>query len=245
MNKKKLDSVVSYSGGKRAIVLLSGGLDSAAALYLARAKGFRCTCLIFDYGQRHRKEIASAKKIAARAGCAAEVIKIKLPRQGSSLLERKIRIRKGVSISGVQGSKKIPNTYVPARNLIFLSFAISYAEATGAGTIFIGAHAQDYSGYPDCRPEFYRSLRKLISVGTKSGVEKQGIEIKVPLLNKDKAGIIRLAIRLGVPLELTWSCYRGLRHPCGNCDSCYYRGKGFREAGVRDPLLESENERED
>jgi len=126
---------------------------------------------------------------------------------------------------------------VPGRNIIFLSFALSYAETIGAKAIYIGAHAQDYSGYPDCRPEFYRAFRKVISCGTKAGVEKKEIEVRVPLINKNKAQIIRLGVRLGVPFEFTWSCYRGRRVPCGECDSCYFRAKGFKEAGIIDPLL--------
>jgi 7-cyano-7-deazaguanine synthase len=131
----------------------------------------------------------------------------------------------------------IPSTYVPARNIIFLSFALSYAEAIKAGAIFIGAHSQDYSGYPDCRPEFYRAFSKVIATGTKSGVEKRKIQIKTPLIRKTKAQIIRLGKSLGVPFALTWSCYRGGKRPCGICDSCYFRAKGFREAGLIDPLL--------
>jgi 7-cyano-7-deazaguanine synthase len=126
---------------------------------------------------------------------------------------------------------------VPARNIIFLSFALSYAETIGAQAIFIGAHSQDYSNYPDCRPEFYRAFSRVICLGTKTGVEKKRIQVKTPLINKTKARIIRLARSLGVPLALTWSCYRGERAPCGRCDSCYFRAKGFKALGLKDPCL--------
>jgi len=216
-------------GVKKAIVLLSGGLDSATVLYFAKARGFDCSCLIFNYGQRHKKEIESAKKIAQAAGCPYEILKIALPWKGSSLLDSNINVPK-------KRTSKIPSTYVPGRNIIFLSFALSFAESIGAKAIFIGAHAQDYSGYPDCRPEFYKAFSKIIAVGTKAGVEKRGIKIEAPLLNKNKAQIIKLGDKLGVPFELTWSCYRGGNVACGKCDSCYYRAKGFKESGLRDTL---------
>src|SRR3989338_10040988 len=221
---------------KKAIVLLSGGLDSATTLYFARLQGYKCFCLSFDYGQRHKKEIESAKKIAQAAKSPLRVIKIRLPWKGSSLLDKSLIIPqfKDSRAQGLKGS--IPSTYVPARNIIFLSFALSFAEATGAQAIFIGAHAQDYSGYPDCRPEFYRAFKKVISTGTKSGVENKGIKIQTPLIGETKARIIRAAKKLGVPFALTWSCYQGGRVPCEECDSCYYRAKGFGEAGIRDPL---------
>ncbi|MFH1269732.1 MAG: 7-cyano-7-deazaguanine synthase QueC [Candidatus Omnitrophota bacterium] len=209
---------------KKAIVLLSGGLDSATTLYLARKQGYKCFCLVFDYGQRHKKEIESAKKIARLSGSLAKVIKIDLPWGGSSLLDKKLKIPRRPG-----SADKIPSTYVPGRNIIFLSFALSFAEATGAEAIFIGAHTQDYSGYPDCRPEFYRAFTKVILTGTKSGVRKKGPKILTPLINRSKTQIIREALRLGVPVDLTWSCYRGGRTPCGECDSCYYRAKAFRE----------------
>ncbi len=216
---------------KKAVVLLSGGLDSATTLYLAKKQGYKCLCLIFDYGQRHKKEIESAKKIARAALCPIQVIKINLPWRGSSLLDKKLGIPQRI-----KGKNTIPSTYVSGRNIIFLSFALSFAEVAQAEAIFIGAHIQDYSGYPDCRPEFYRAFKKVILTGTKSGVEKREIKIKTPLIRKTKAQIIRKARQLSVPLTLTWSCYRGGRVPCGECDSCYYRAKGFREAGIRDPL---------
>ena len=222
---------------KRAVVLLSGGLDSATTLYLARNQGYKCFCLIFDYGQRHVKEIESAKKIAKSAGCPYQILKIKLPWKGSALLDRKITIPKLTNLRTYELTKKIPSTYVPGRNIIFLSFALSFAEAIGAKTLFIGAHTQDYSGYPDCRIEFYRAFKKVISTGTKAGVEKRGIKIQTPLIHKTKAQIILKARQLGLPFALTWSCYRGGRVPCGECDSCYYRAKGFQEAGIRDPLV--------
>jgi len=223
---------------KRAIVLLSGGLDSATTLYFARSQGYRCSCLIFDYGQRHGKEIKSAKTIARSVNCKYQIIKISLPWKGSSLLDRKIKIPKlKNSTNSKQLKNNIPATYVPGRNIIFLSFALSYAEAIKAEAIFIGAHAQDYSGYPDCRPEFYRAFNRVSSCGTKAGVEKRRIEIKVPLINKSKAQIVRLGNRLGVPFDLTWSCYQGGKEPCGKCDSCYFRAKGFKEAGIQDLLF--------
>ena len=221
---------------KSAVVLLSGGLDSAVTLYQAKKSGYKCFCLIFDYGQRHRREIASAKKIARSACCQWRVVKIALPWGGSSLLDRKIGVPESAAAPVHKGTNKIPNTYVPARNIIFLSFALSMAEAVGAEAIFIGAHAQDYSGYPDCRPQFYRAFDKVISTGTKAGVERKGIKIITPLLRMKKSGIVKLGSCLGVPFAFTWSCYKGLKTPCGACDSCYYRAKGFKEAHIGDPL---------
>lgn len=221
--------------GPKAVVLLSGGLDSATTLFLAKKNGFRCYCLLFDYGQRHRREINAAKNIARKAHYQFEVLKIKLPWKGSSLLDNKSKIRQ-ITSQASQVTSKIPSTYVPGRNIIFLSFALSYAEAIEAEAIFIGAHAQDYSGYPDCRPEFFKAFSKVVSKGTKAGIENRRIAIKAPLINKNKAQIIRLASRLGVPFNLTWSCYRGGKTPCGKCDSCYFRAKGFAEAKIRDTL---------
>lgn len=216
---------------RKAVVLLSGGLDSATTLYLAKKKGFDCYPLIFDYGQRHKRELSSAKTIAQKAGVKAKVLKISLPWKGSSLLDKKKRL----PAAGQMPPQYIPSTYVPARNIIFLSFAVSYAEAIGAGVVFIGAHIQDYSGYPDCRPEFIRAFSEAIAKGTRAGVEHKQIRINTPLIDKSKAEIVLLARRLRVPLELTWSCYRGGKLPCGKCDSCYYRKAGFREAGISDP----------
>jgi len=222
---------------KKAIVLLSGGLDSATTLYLARKQGYKCFALSFDYGQRHKKEIESAKKIAQAAKSPLQLIKIRLPWKGSSILDKKLRIPERYNAITQKRNNGIPSTYVPARNIIFLSFALSFAEAIKAEAIFIGANAVDFSGYPDCRPEFYRAFKEVILTGTKAGVEKIGIKIQTPLIGKTKARIIRTASQLGVPFALTWSCYQGGRVPCEECDSCYYRAKGFLEAGIRDPLV--------
>jgi 7-cyano-7-deazaguanine synthase len=214
---------------KKAVILLSGGLDSTITLYYAKKKGYICHALIFDYGQRHRREIRSAVAVAKRAKVPYQIIKIKLPWKGSSLLDRKIRISGHRDIG-----KEIPSTYVPGRNTIFISFAISFAEAIGAEAIFIGANAIDFSGYPDCRPEYYEAFQRIINTGTKA----KTIKIITPLINMLKSQIIRLGLRLGAPLDLTWSCYMGGKRPCGVCDSCRIREKGFKEAKVWEPATE-------
>ena len=217
---------------KKAVVLLSGGLDSAVTLYYAKKSGYKCLCLSFDYGQRHLKELICARALAKVAGAEFRLIKFSMPWKGSALLDRKIRVTS--HRSPVTG---IPNTYVPARNIIFLSFALSCAEAMGAKKIFIGAHSQDYSGYPDCRPEFYKAFSQVVKTGTKAGVENNPIKIETPLLYKFKSDIIKMGVTLKVPFELTWSCYNGGTYPCGKCDSCCFRQKGFKEAGFPDPAI--------
>ena len=220
---------------KKAVVLLSGGLDSATALYIALRKGYRCSCLIVDYGQRHRREIRSARVVARAAGCPATVAKLRLPWGGSALTDRRIRVPAARSLRQI--GRGIPATYVPARNTIFLSLALGFAEATGAGALFIGANALDFSGYPDCRPGYYRLMQRVARAGTKAGVQGREIRIFTPLIRMTKAEIIRAGLRLGVPYGKTWSCYLGKGRPCGRCDSCLLRAKGFREAGTKDPVL--------
>ncbi|OIO76447.1 MAG: 7-cyano-7-deazaguanine synthase QueC [Elusimicrobia bacterium CG1_02_37_114] len=208
----------------KAVVLLSGGLDSTTTLYYAKKQKYDCYCLIFDYGQRHKKEIISAKKIAKLNSCHYYIIKFTLPWRGSSLIDGGLQIpfHKANQI----GKTGVPSTYVPARNTIFISFALSLAETIGAESIFIGANAIDFSGYPDCRPEYYRQFNKLVS----TAIPGKKIKIHTPLIDKTKAEIIRLGKKLNVPFELTWSCYSGGRLPCGKCDSCILRSKGFQEA---------------
>ncbi|MBU0687205.1 MAG: 7-cyano-7-deazaguanine synthase QueC [Candidatus Margulisbacteria bacterium] len=207
---------------KKAIVLLSGGLDSTTTLYYAKDKGYQCFALVFDYGQRHKRELRAAKAVAKRAKVSFQLMKISLPWKGSSLLDKKKKVPTLRSLSEI--AKSIPSTYVPARNTIFLSFALSYAEAIGAETIFIGANAIDFSGYPDCRPRFYQAFQKVIQEGTK----KKKIRILTPLIHKTKAQIIRLGTKLKAPLNITWSCYKGGKKPCEVCDSCRLRLKGER-----------------
>ncbi len=213
----------------KAVVLLSGGLDSATTLYYARAKGYDVHALIFDYGQRHLREVRAARTVATTAGIPFEVVKISLPWKGSALLDRTVK----VPSRGVQKGM-IPSTYVPARNIIFVSFAASFAEAIGARAIFIGANAVDYSGYPDCRPGFFKAFQAALDAGLKAGVEKKGVRILTPLVDMTKADIVRLGVRLGVPFGKTWSCYNGTAVPCGVCDSCRLRAAGFRDAGIED-----------
>ena len=225
---------------KKCIVLLSGGLDSATILYYAKVKGFTPSCLIFFYGQRHNKEIKQAVKIADAAKCEYKVVVMDLPWKGSSLLDKHMKL----PLRKVMKKNEIPSTYVPARNIIFLSYAASYAEAVGAKAIFIGANAIDYSGYPDCRPEFFKAYEKVLEKGLKTGVEGKAIQIFVPLLRMTKAEIIELGIKLKVPYQLTWSCYRGGKVPCGRCESCVLRARGFEALKVEDPILSFPRKRE-
>ncbi len=219
----------------RAIVLLSGGLDSATCLLIAREEGFDILALSFDYGQRHRIEIQCACSLAQAYGASAHrIVRLDLPERGSSALTDPATAVPKDSL----GSKAIPVTYVPARNTLFLAHAIAWAEAAGAADVFIGANALDYSGYPDCRPEFLEAFERIANLGTKAGVEGRRFRIRAPLLSMTKREIIETGSRLGLDFSLTTSCYDPSEsgHPCGHCDSCLLRSKGFREAGLRDPL---------
>lgn len=221
---------------RKAVILLSGGLDSAVALHLAKSEGFELHTISFDYGQRHNRELNAAKTIAQQAGVANhQVVTLKLDRWGgSSLTDKQMEVE-----DGNVNRSDIPVTYVPARNMVFLSVAASLAEAIGAQDIFIGVSQVDYSGYVDCRQEFIDGMEKAINLGTVMGAEKnQPIKIHAPFVNKTKAEEIQLGVKLGVDFGLTWSCYRGGEKPCGTCDSCLLRAKAFAEAGVIDTALE-------
>jgi len=218
---------------RKAVVLLSGGLDSAVTLYSAKAEGYVCHCLTFDYGQRHKKEIEQARRLAEKAGASFKLVKLKLPWGGSSLLDKYADLPRDRSIAEINSG--IPDTYVPGRNTIFLSIAASYAESIGARAVFIGAHSEDSSGYPDCRIEYLKLFDRIVKCGTKAGLEGK-LELKFPLIDKDKARIIKLGQSLGVPFEFAWSCYEGGPKICMRCDSCVLRAKGFREAGLKDPV---------
>ena len=221
--------------GRKAICLLSGGLDSATALYVALEKGFAVIALTIAYGQKHDRELDSARLIASDLGLRHFVVPISLPWQGSALLDPEIAIPHRRALEDIP--RDIPPTYVPARNSIFLSLAASCAEAQGAEAIFFGANAIDYSGYPDCRPEFLEAFLAMIRKGTKAGVEGRVLSMEAPLIRLTKREIVELAAKLRVPFEKTWSCYEGGQSPCGECDSCMLRAKGFQEAGIFDPLL--------
>ncbi|MGC2424734.1 MAG: 7-cyano-7-deazaguanine synthase QueC [Nitrospirota bacterium] len=217
---------------KKAVVLLSGGLDSATTLAYAVSKGFECHAITFDYGQRHKVEIKAAKKVAKALGAARHlVIKIDLRKFGGSALTSDTPVPKGRSAKKI--GEGIPATYVPARNTVFLSLALALAEAAGAHDIFIGVNALDYSGYPDCRPEFIRAFERTANLGTKAGVEGDKFKIHAPLIKMTKAEIVKLGRKLGVDFEMTHSCYDPSPDgaPCGRCDSCLLREKGFKEAG--------------
>ena len=214
---------------KKGVILLSGGIDSAVTLYFAKNKGYRLKALIFDYNQRHRKEIEYAKKIALLNTIDYHLVKCDLSWVRSSLTNRKLKVLSQRNLK----SKDIPLTYVSGRNMIFLSYAASLAESIKAKAIFIGAHIQDYSGYPDCRPDFLNGFQSALNLGLKD----KGLRIVAPLLNKKKREIVRMGVRLGVPFEYTWSCYQGKRVPCLRCDSCRFRAAAFFELGLRDPLL--------
>jgi 7-cyano-7-deazaguanine synthase len=221
---------------KRAVVLLSGGLDSATTLAIAKKDGYELFALSFRYGQRHRMEVSSAERIAKSLGVNQHrVIEIDLRGIGGSALTDAIDVPKNRSENEI--CRGIPITYVPARNTIFLSYALAWAEVIDAQDIFIGVNALDYSGYPDCRPEFILQFEKLARVATKAGVEGKCYRIHAPLIDLTKAQIIAQGAKLGVQFSLTTSCYDPAADgaACGECDSCLLRAKGFREAGVPDP----------
>lgn len=218
------------------VVLLSGGMDSATALAMTKSEGADVIALTFDYGQRHRKEIAAAKRIAAHFGVEDHrLANIDLTAVGgSALTDRTIAVPRQRRLNEI--GQGIPATYVPARNTILLSYALAVAEASQARAIVIAANSIDYSGYVDCRPEYYEAFQEVARLGTKRGVEGDVIEIRTPLIRMTKADIVRKGEELGVPWALTWSCYIGAVKACGVCDSCQLRLKGFHEAGVRDPI---------
>jgi 7-cyano-7-deazaguanine synthase len=222
---------------KRAVVLLSGGVDSTTTLAIAMADGYEAYALSFDYGQRHQIELEAARRVADSLGAKERrIAKIDLRIFGGSALTDDVDVPKKRSEAEI--AHGIPVTYVPARNTIFLAYALAWAEVIPAGDIFLGVNAIDYSGYPDCRLEFIEAFEALANVGTKAGVEGRRFHIHTPLIKFSKAEIICKAIELGVDLSLTHSCYdpspEGLA--CGDCDSCLLRLKGFREAGIEDPI---------
>ena len=214
----------------KAVVLLSGGLDSATALAIALDQGYECFALVVDYGQRHRSELEAAARVANAAGVPLKILPLDLRAIGGSALTDDIEVPENETTG-------IPVTYVPARNTIMLSLALAYAEVLGADDIFIGVNAVDYSGYPDCRPEFIAAYQQMARIATKAGVEGAEMSIHTPLIDLTKADIIREGARLGVDYSLTVSCYQadGAGQACGVCDSCRIRRAGFEAAGVADP----------
>jgi len=221
---------------RKAVALLSGGLDSAVAAAIAASEGYQIYALTVDYGQRHLRELESAKKIAEALGAKEHrILHVDLTGfGGSALTDSRIdvpEIRPGKEIGA-----DIPATYVPARNTVFLGLGLAWAEALNADAVFIGAHSVDYSGYPDCRPEFLDAFRRVSALGTKRGVEGKPINIEAPLIRMGKREIIERGSSLKVPFGLTWSCYLGREKACGRCDSCMIRRNAFAEAGMEDPI---------
>jgi 7-cyano-7-deazaguanine synthase len=220
----------------KAIVLLSGGLDSAVALAIARSESFETHALTFDYGQRHAGEIEAARRVAESLGASTHrVFKVPLQQFGGSALTGDVEVPKDRALSEL--SSGVPSTYVPARNTVFLALALALAECVHARHLFIGVNALDYSGYPDCRPEFVEAFERLANLATKAGVEGELFAVRAPLLHWTKAQIVRKGLELGVDFSLTRSCYDPSRGglPCGRCDACLLRRRAFEEAGVADP----------
>jgi 7-cyano-7-deazaguanine synthase len=220
----------------KAVVLLSGGLDSSTVLYQATSDGCECYAISFDYQQRHQRELEAAKAIAHSAGVVEhQLVNFDLNAWGgSALTDEALDIPTQRSLGEM--SQNIPITYVPARNTIFLSFALAYAEARDAGRVYLGVNALDYSGYPDCRPDYIQAMQEVFRLGTKQGREGDAIAIVTPLIELKKTEIIQLGNQLGVPWEQTWSCYAGNETACGVCDACRLRLAAFAELGLQDPL---------
>lgn len=220
----------------KAVVLLSGGLDSTTTAAIARDEGYALYTLAFDYGQRHRRELEASAAVAQALGAVDHrVVRFDLRAFGGSALTSDIAVPHGRALEEM--GHDIPITYVPGRNLIFLSFATAYAEVVGADAIFLGINQQDYSGYPDCREEFLDAFIQTANLATKAGTQDgRRLQIHAPLIQMTKAQIIERGLALGVPYELTWSCYEGGERACGTCDSCLLRLKGFAEAGATDPI---------
>lgn len=215
---------------KKAVILLSGGLDSTTCMAIAKEEGYELYPISFDYKQRHNREVQLAKEIAAHYDVKQHKIFTIENVGGSALTDSTIEV------PDFHEGNDIPVTYVPARNILFLSYALGYAEVIGAEAIFIGVSAVDYSGYPDCRPEFIEAFQRVVNVGTAAGVKGSSIEIKSPLINLSKADTVKLGLKLNAPYHLTTSCYKGGEVACGVCDSCTLRLKGFHEAGSVDPI---------
>ncbi len=220
---------------KKAVCLISGGLDSCVTAHIAKNQGYQMYGLSFKYGQRHKKELKCAKDIGESVDVKDHIFfSLDLSQfGGSSLVDKTIEIEDN-KLEDI--GKTIPSTYVPARNTIFLSIALAYAEVIDANSIFIGVTTTDFSGYPDCRPEFIDSFQKMANLATKKGIEKKPVQIKTPLLYMSKADIIKEGVNLKAPFEKTWSCYKGKGKACGKCDSCKLRLKGFKEVGIEDPI---------
>lgn len=217
----------------KAVCLLSGGLDSAVAASVAKNGGFDLLCLSIFYGQKHQKELECARKIAEHFGATHKIMTMMHP-GGSALTDQQTEVPQDRA-----DGQEIPNTYVPGRNIIFSALAASLAEVIGSDVVYVGFNSVDYSGYPDCRPEFVEAMNKTLSLGLKAGVQGQlAPRIVAPLIDLSKADIIKLGLRNGVPFQHTWSCYVGGEKPCGHCDSCKIRAAGFAEAGVKDAALE-------
>ena len=219
---------------KKAVVLFSGGLDSTTCLYWALARGYKCYALNIKYGQKHCREALSARAICKKLGVELTEIKLNLPwlARATSLVGKAAIPDEPLNI--IKDKSRIPSTYVPARNLIFVAIAASLADSIDAEAIIAGPNAIDYSGYPDCRPEFYEPLAKAVKEGTRKGVKDGKIKIITPLLKLSKAEIAKLGKKLKVPFSMTWSCYRGGKKPCGKCDACKLRAEGFKKAGIKD-----------
>jgi 7-cyano-7-deazaguanine synthase len=220
----------------KAVILLSGGLDSSTILYQAKADGCECYAISFDYQQRHRRELESAKSIALSAGVKVhQIVNCDLTVWGgSALTDKRLELPKKRTLAEM--SQNIPITYVPARNTIFLSFALAWAETLEADRIYIGVNALDYSGYPDCRPDYIQAMQEVFRLGTKQGREGNPIKIVTPLIDMKKTEIVQLGNKLGVPWEQTWSCYASGESACGVCDACRLRLAAFAELGLQDPV---------